>query len=124
MLFQTSHAPKQHSALVENRFYGPFPTEIDLGRAIPCNLKECKLIRTTTTANPGLFTHTWLNPSMLTSAERQLRMNIRNCYLTASVKELTDQRDYRKSMANPISPRSKLEIAFFDELIQEATEHK
>lgn len=43
--FQTSHLPKRHSAIVAGRLYGPCPTEIELVRCLPVNLKNCEVIK-------------------------------------------------------------------------------
>jgi hypothetical protein len=42
--FQTSHLPKNHSAIIAGRLYGPYRTEIELVRNIPANLKLCDCI--------------------------------------------------------------------------------
>jgi uncharacterized protein (DUF111 family) len=39
--FTTSHLPKKHSATIAGRLYGPYPTEIELVKQIPVNLREC-----------------------------------------------------------------------------------
>lgn len=44
--FQTSHLPKKHSAIIAGRLYGPYPTEIELVRHLPINLRNCEVTET------------------------------------------------------------------------------
>ena len=51
----------------------------------------------------------------MSKTERQLRQNIRNFYLTATLAELVTERENRIALG-----RSQFEIGCFDELIKES----
>jgi hypothetical protein len=56
--FSTKHKRKKHTAIINNKLYGPFATEIELVRNIPVNLKNCDCIETVVKSQYN-FTHIW-----------------------------------------------------------------